>query len=108
MDIVDLAGCDSMGGASCEPNPYPYGLRITLNAAVLEKLGITDMPELGSKCAFYICGEVVSTEESSEYGGSKCMGVQIQCMAIEELPEDEESEDEAYSRKANKLYNKGE
>lgn len=109
MNIVDVAGCDS-GMGSCEPNPYPYGLRISLNAAVLEKLGITEIPPLGTKCAFYVCGEVVSTEESSEYGGSKCMGVQIQQMGIEELPEEEEQEDaaERYSRQANALYGKKE
>lgn len=107
--IVDMACDPSRETALPEDNPYPYGLRISLNAECLEKLGITELPELGSKCAFYICGEVVSTAESSEYGESKCMGVQIQQMGIEELPEGEEEERSAaeqYSEKANKLYGK--
>ena len=74
------------------------------------KVGINELPELGSKCAFYICGEIVSTAESSEYGDSKCLGVQIQQMGIEELPDEEEDERDAaerYRESASKLYNKG-
>ena len=105
--LVDMArppeGYDAQ---PAEPSPYPCGLRISLYEDDLAKLGIDTLPELGTKCAFYVCGEVVSTSESNEYGEHKCMGVQIQQMAPEELPEDEETEDEKYSRKANALYGK--
>jgi len=109
-EIVDMArGPEDYAPIEAADNPYPCGLRITLGEAELRKLGIEEIPPLGSKCAFYVCGEVVSTSESSEYGGSKCMGVQIQCMSIEELPDEEEAEEAAaekagFKEAASKLY----
>lgn len=104
MQPVDMARTPA-DMAEYEPNPYPCGLRISLDADALAKLGYDKLPELGTRCAFYVCGEVVSTSESSEYGGEMCMGVQIQQMAPDELPEEEASE--RYSRAAGKLYGKG-
>ena len=45
--IVDMA-CDPSRETTMPDNPYPYGLRISLNAECLEKLGINELPELGS------------------------------------------------------------
>lgn len=112
MNIVDMARDEDFTGPDYpEPSPYPCGLRISLNKEDMEKLGIDEMPKLGDQVCFYICGEVVSTSESSEYGESKCMGVQIQQMALEEPPAEEEAEDAAAERggfkeAANKLYSK--
>lgn len=87
MKIVDLKCSPMSEMPDCEPNPYPFGLKISLDEGVMKKLGIEAMPELGDKVAFYVCGSVVSTSESNEFGEHKCMGVQIECMAIEEPPE---------------------
>lgn len=93
MKIVDMARSSNMEGPDYpEPSPYPCGLRIQLGSEDLTKLGIPDLPELGAQVCFYVCGEVVSVSESSEYGDSKCMGVQIQKMALEEPPAEEEEE----------------
>ena len=109
MKIVDMKCDPSREYQDNEPNPYPYGLRLSLDAESLDKLGITDLPPLGSKVAFYVCGEVCSTAESKEYGDSKCMAVQIQQMALEEPPAEEEEEARAaekggFKRAASKLY----
>lgn len=113
MKIVDMARseADYMGTMPAEPNPYPCGLSIRLGTAELKKLGITEMPELGSQIAFYVCGEVCSTSESNEYGEDKCIGVQIQQMALEEPPaqEEEEARDAVkggFREAASKLYGK--
>ena len=112
MKIVDMArDPESYDAVPMEPSPYPCGLRISLDEDALKKLGIDTMPELGAQVAFYVCGEVCSTSESNEYGEHKCMGVQIQQMAIEELPDEEEAEDEAaekagFKETASKLYPK--
>ncbi|AIY40187.1 hypothetical protein LT85_1029 [Collimonas arenae] len=112
MKIVDMARKDDGQDAMVsEPSPYPCGLRISLNKEDLGKLGIDELPDLGTQVAFYVCGEVVSTSESSEYGDSQCLGVQIQCMAQEELPADEEEEAQdaikgGFKEAASKLYSK--
>ena len=111
IDIVDMARGPNDYAPIGNDNPYPCGLRLTLTEVELKKLGIDEIPPLGTQCAFYVCGEVVRTSESKEYGDEKCMGVQIQCMAIEELPEEEEAEDQAadkagFKESASKLYPK--
>jgi hypothetical protein len=108
--IVDMArGPDDYSPEEYATNPYPCGLRLTLDLVELRKLGIEELPPLGSQIAFYVCGEVCRTSESIEYGVDKCMSVQIQQMALEELPDEEAKEDaaERYSKNANKLYGKG-
>lgn len=113
MKIVDMARSSDDYAAVMpgEPNPYPCGLRLTLDITELKKLGIDELPELGSQIAFYVCGEVCRTSESNEYGDDKCMSVQIQQMALEEPPaqEEEESRDAVkggFREAASKLYGK--
>lgn len=109
MKIVDMARSEDFDGPDYpEPSPYPCGLRISLNQEDMKRLGITEMPALGDQCCFYICGEVMSTSESSEYGESKCMGLQIQKMAVEEPPAEEEAEDKVVDKRspAEKIYGK--
>jgi hypothetical protein len=92
-DIVDMKRDRNFEFQDCEPNPYPYGLRIQLCKEDLEKLGVDEMPALGDKVAFYVCGSVCSTAESQdEYGETRCVGVQIEQMSIEE-PAAEEMEE---------------
>lgn len=112
MKIVDMARDKNFDYVDCAPNPYPYGLRITLTKEDLAKLGVDEMPECGDEVAFYVYGCVVSTEErEDEYGETGCVGVQIQKMSIEEAPDDEEAEADAAKRggfkeAASKLYSK--
>lgn len=113
MKIVDMKrDRDFEGPDFPEPSPYPYGLRISLNKEDLEKLGVDEMPELGDQVCFYICGSVCSTAESQdEYGETKCVGIQIEQMAIEEPPEEEMQEAEdaikgGFKETASKMYPK--
>jgi hypothetical protein len=113
MKIVDMARSQDFTGPDFpEPSPYPYGLRINLNKEDLAKLGITEMPAMCDKVAFYVYGAVCSTSESQdEYGETRCVGIQIQKMALEEPPAEEEAEDAAAKRggfkeSASKLYPK--
>lgn len=111
-DIVDMARDKDFGYTDCAPNPYPYGLRITLTKEDLAKLGVDEMPECGDEVAFYVCGCVCSTEErEDEYGETGCVGIQIQQMSIEELPAAEEEERKAaakggFKEAAEKIYKK--
>lgn len=109
IKIIDMArGPEDYSDMGAIDSPYPCGLRLTLDLVELKKLGIEELPELGSQIAFYVCGEVCRTSESIEYGVDKCMSVQIQQMALEEPPPEEkkESASERYSRSAATLYGK--
>jgi len=107
-DIVDMKRAENFTGPDYpEPSPYPYGLRIQLQQEDLDKLGITDMPKVGDQLCFYVCGPVCHTAESDD--GSRCVGVQIQQMSVEEPPaaEEEERKDAikgGFKRAAKTLY----
>lgn len=111
-NIVDMARSKDFDYVDCPPNPYPYGLRIQLCKEDLEKLGIGTMPDLGDMVAFYVYGSVCSTAESKdEFGETRCVGVQIQQMSIEEPPGEEEEEREdavkgGFKDAAKKIYKK--
>lgn len=110
-EIVDMKrDRDYEGPDYPEPSPYPYGLRIHLTTEDLDKLGVDEMPECGDMVAFYVYGCVCSTSESKdEYGETRCVGIQIEKMSIEEAPDEEEEERAdavkgGYKSSAKKLY----
>ena len=108
--IVDMKRDRDFEYVDCPPNPYPYGLRIQLCKEDLEKLGVDEMPAMGDTVCFYVCGSVCSTSESQdEYGETRCVGVQIEKMSIEEAPAEETEEREdavkgGFKGVAKKLY----
>lgn len=80
---------------------YPYGLSLSLNKETLEKLGVSELPEIGTMIHIMAMAKVTSVNESaSEADHYCCVGLQITHMALE----DEDTE-RSYSAT---LYDKGE
>lgn len=62
---------------------YPYGLRLNLEAESLKKLEMKTLPQVGEKIMIIATAEVCSVSQNeSEYGDSKSVGLQITEMAI--------------------------
>lgn len=84
---VEPRPADAMYGPD-RGSDYPYGLRLSLNDDVLDKLGIEKLPELGSEIMLTAKVKVVSREEradqSDETGKYQCMDLQITDMALGE------------------------
>lgn len=81
--------------AVAEAPQYPYGLRLSLDNAALEKLGI-EMPEVGDKMKMLAQVEVVGTSAYDAKEGGKRLSVELQItdMGIKEMEEKEESGEE--------------
>ena len=63
---------------------YPYGLKLYLDAKSIAKLGIKELPKVGSKMKLEAEVEVcdISMNESQLYGENKNMGIQITDMSL--------------------------
>jgi hypothetical protein len=69
-------------GPGGEPNPYPWGLAITLEDEELQKLGITDLPDVGDEVNFTAVAKVTSVNQSLNRDDPECrVGLQITMMA---------------------------
>lgn len=84
---------------------YPYGLRITLDKAGLEKLGIKELPKPGTKFAIEAIAVVesahMSTSKDSKAGDYKSVDLQITDLSLDSDAEDKGSAaDTLYSKKA--------
>ena len=60
-------------------NPYPYGLRISLDSESIKKLDIEGLPDVNSVLSFNIKTEVVSISDDGSY---RNIGLQITDMEI--------------------------
>ncbi len=61
---------------------YPYGLCLTLGPETLKKLGITALPQVGTKFTLAALGEVVGTCSYPREGGEQEMHVELQITDI--------------------------
>ena len=68
--------------AESEPE-YPYGLRLSLNKATLEKLGITGSPEIGAAFSLQASATVVSVSAYQHEGEEPSRNVDLQITALE-------------------------
>lgn len=67
---------------------YPYGLTICLCDESLQKLGITDLPKVGTKLMVTAMVEVSNTAQRETQGGvDSDLGLQITDMAIAGAPD---------------------
>jgi hypothetical protein len=57
---------------------YPYGLCLCLNDGSLQKLGITDLPPVGSELMVMAKTVVTSVRSSQQMDGDKESGVDLQ------------------------------
>lgn len=64
---------------------YPYGLRVRLDHEMLQKLGVTSLPKVGSKMHLHAKAHVKSVEESSHEGGNQRRHIELELrhMAVE-------------------------
>ena len=57
---------------------YPYGLGVSLDHDSLTKLGIHDLPKVGSKIMLHAHAHVKSAREESREGGQKTRHVELE------------------------------
>lgn len=120
MKLVDMAsepGKDLYTSPAMAPSPYPYGLRLCLNAEQLDKLGYTDLPPAGTEVRIEaVCVVTKSaTEDPDADGDVDYVSVELQ---VKELGLEEEGESEGedtdsdngkgdQSDRAERMYSKG-
>lgn len=84
MDPGTSGGGMASAPVESEKPAYPYGLRISLDKECMEKLGMKDMPEVGTKMMIHCMVVVESCSMSQEGNGEeyKSVGLQITDMAM--------------------------
>lgn len=70
-------------GVEVDAPKYPYGLKITLDDGILEKLGITSLPTVGTKMNFTAVAEVCSTSSYQEQSGEAETQLTLQITGME-------------------------
>jgi len=67
---------------------YPYGLSISLDKEALDKLGISELPEVGTKLTLEAKVDVTGVSESSSDSGKdyRTLTLQITDMELGEAP----------------------
>jgi hypothetical protein len=76
--------CPSDGSDGSEGPKYPYGLTISLNDEVMQKLGITEVPAIGAKLKLMAEVEVISTSQyARQEGTDKDVSLQITSMELD-------------------------
>ena len=84
MKDMKCSGRSEMAMAMPEKSEYPYGLQINLNHECLEKLGIKEMPEVGTEMMIHAMVKVCSvTMNANEGGENNHMSLQICEMGVE-------------------------
>ena len=79
---------------------YPYGLRLSLGKDEMSKLGMKEMPEVGSEHEFTVRGKVVGSHMDAREGQTDSQGVEYQITHMGR------EEPEAKSDAAKSLYPK--
>lgn len=75
--------------APCDDSEYPYCLKLYLNEETIGKLGIKNMPEVGTYLTLNAAVEVVgvSMREVKDGKTDRCIDLQITDMALEPYEE---------------------
>lgn len=71
-------------GPSGQPDDYPWGLCITLEKRELDKLDITDLPQVGGAIHFMATAKVTSVNQSASMSQAEetRVGLQITMMQV--------------------------
>lgn len=78
---------------------YPWGLEIRLSAAVLDKLGWTELPDVGAECVINAVAEVTEVRQSANNGEkTRTVVLQIAKMAATCEEDADESMKRGYAR----------
>lgn len=82
--------------AAADRDPYPWGLCLHLEKEQLDKLGVKELPEVGSEFHFVAVAKVTSVNHSARQGQDEncSVGLQITMMqiALQESAAEEKSE----------------
>lgn len=92
---IEPAAKTMLGEATAVVEPdYPYGLRITLDDAVLAKLGVGKLPEIGTEFKLQALAYVVSVSaRETSSGRERDRSVELQIKALELAPATEKGGD---------------
>lgn len=82
---------------------YPYGLSLCLGKDELEKLGITDLPDVGDEMHIYAVAKVTNVHQSASESGDDSRGITLQICQMGTMEADDADEDDS---PAGKLYSK--
>ena len=84
MKMVSMSNEKEKEESELSEMKYPYGLRICLDQKSLEKLGLKELPKVGSKMMIQAMVEVSSASqyESLENGKNKSLDLQITELGI--------------------------
>jgi hypothetical protein len=113
MKLVSLelspqeAKAETIEARETEKPKYPYGTCLYLDEEALAKLGVKELPDVGSMLHIMAVGKVTGTSEREYEGGShKTLDVQIVEMACEEADAegDNDGDESLTSPAAKKLY----
>lgn len=94
MKLSPMEAKEEYGGSMlCKPKPenlpkYPYGLSLYLDDEALAKLGIVNLPDVGTVLTLHALVEVTSnSQRQSQEGKTVCMDLQLTDMALSAGPE---------------------
>ncbi len=74
---------DMAVGTNGQPNPYPWGLCISLEKGDLDKLGAKTLPQVGSTVRFTAVAKVTSVNQSAQGEDEDSrVGLQITAMQL--------------------------
>lgn len=87
MKLTPEEAKETNGGACCGGDPeqpaYPYGLSISLNDETLAKLGITALPQPGTRMMLQAVAEVTNTSQyENQDGKDRSISLQITDMDL--------------------------
>ena len=104
LSKADKQVSDSPVAIDNDREKYPYGLELSLDEKALSKLGVKELPKVGTKLMLEAKVVVGSVRESERANGrsSKHMGLQITDMELSTKSDD--AGDEGKESHADKLY----